>query len=162
MSQNVRVRWWLIFLLPLLAAQFYFARRVSEPYPAIMFPPFTSVPIYQGYPYDYEYLQVTGYTATDSILLTLDELLGPVPFKAKVFYPHMVNKIKEVTSSCRNNHLSPNELALAHYLQYNLRVNTGSTFERLKFRWYLYRADSPYKARPLHQLNTRLISLNAM
>lgn len=125
MTQKTVIRWCFIGLLLLLAAQFYFARRVSEPYPAVIFPGFTSVPVHQGYPYEYEHVQVVGYTATDSALLTLDEMLAPVPFKAKVFYPNMLRKIKEIVPTSPDHKPNANEQALVRYLQRNLRTSAN-------------------------------------
>ena len=156
MSRQAIIRWWFIGLLPLLAVQFYFARRVSEPYPAIIFPGFTKVPVHQSYPYDYEYLQVVGHTGTDSVLLTLNDVLAPVPYKAKVFYPTMVDKVKELTSSPSD---SPRR-ALAQYIQKNLKNTTNRTFERITLRWYQNRAASPQETRSVRLIDTISISLN--
>ena len=163
MPKVTRIRWWFIVLLPLLAAQFYFARRVSEPYPAIIFPSFSTVPVHQSYPYNYEQFQAIGYTATDSIFLTLDELLAPIPFKAKVFYPAMMAKIKEeIPPPYANKQVTSSERILTHYFQHNLQAVTSDSFERIELRWILYRADSPYQAYPLRLIDVRSVSLKSM
>ncbi len=156
MSRQAIIRWWFIGLLPLLAVQFYFARRVSEPYPAIIFPGFTKVPVHQSYPYDYEYLQVVGHTGTDSVLLTLNDVLAPVPYKAKVFYPTMADKMKELISASD----SSRRQVLAQHIGQNLNNTTNRTFERITLRWYQYRAASPQEIRSVRLIDTISISLN--
>ncbi len=160
MSRQAIIRWWFIGLLPLLAVQFYFARRVSEPYPAIIFPGFTSVPVHQGYPYDYEHLRVIGYVGPDSVLLTLDDLLAPVPYKAKVFYPNVLERIKEALSSSPTQALGPNELALARHFRQNLYRATNREFDRVELRWYQNRATSPRDTHSVRLIDKRSISLN--
>ena len=147
-------------MLPLLAIQFYFARRVSEPYPAIIFPGFTAVPTHQGYPYDYAYLRVVGYTGADSAQLTLDELLAPVPYKAKVFHPNLLEKVKELIPSSPNHAPGPDEQALARHFRQNLYRATGRTFDRVELQWYQNRATSPRDTHSVRLTDTRSISLN--
>ena len=144
-------------MLPLLAVQFYFARRVSEPYPAIIFPGFTKVPVHQNYPYDYEYLRIMGHTGRDSVLLTLNNVLAPVPYKAKVFYPTMVDKMKELLSTSD----SSRRRGLAQYIRQNLKNTTNRTFERITFRWYQYRAASPRDTHPIRRSSQQSINLTA-
>ncbi len=160
MSQSAIARWWFIGLLPLLAAHFYFARRVSEPYPAIIFPGFTAVPPHQGYPYDYEHLRVVGYTDTDSIQLSVDVLLAPVPYKARVFYPNLLDRVREVVPSSPNHPPSPDEQALALHFQQNLYRATHRSFNRVELQWYQNRATSPRDTHSVRLIDTRSISLN--
>jgi hypothetical protein len=155
MPRQTIIRWWFIGLLPLLAAQFYFARRVSEPYPAIIFPGFTKVPVHQNYPYDYEYLRIVGHAGGDSVLLTLNDVLAPVPYKAKVFYPNMIEKMKELVSISD----SSRHQELAWYIRQNLKNNANRTFERITLRWYQYRATSPRDTHPVRLASQQSINL---
>ena len=155
MPRQAIIRWWFIGLLPLLAVQFYFARRVSEPYPAIIFPGFTKVPEHQNYPYDYAYLRIVGHTSGDSVLLTLNDVLAPVPYKAKVFYPNMVDKMKELLSISD----SSRRRVLAQYIRQNLKNTTNRTFERITLRWYRYRANSPRDTYPVQLSSQQFINL---
>ena len=154
------MRWWFLALLPLLAAQFYFARRVSEPYPAIMFPGFTEVPDYQTYPYEYPQLSVVGYVGVDSFPLTFEQFLAPVPFQARVFYPIITNTLIALISSAPGAAPNSDVLEITHYLQQNLENTTGRRFDRVAFRKYTYRAESLQSAYPVRLLEENIIALN--
>ena len=159
MNRKVIKRWWFLVLLPLLAAQFYFARRVSEHYPAIMFPGFTEVPEYQDYPFEYSQLSVVGYVGADSFPLAYEQFLAPVPFQAKVFYPIVTDTLVALISTAPGAAPNSNVADLTHYLRQNLESTTGRTFDRIAFRRHTYRAESLQKAYPVRLLEEHVIAL---
>ena len=156
------IRFLFIMLLPLLAAQFYFARRYDEPYPAIIFPGFTSVPTHQTYPYTYQRLVIMAYSENDSVEVTMDDLFAPMPYKAKVFYVPMGNKIKSLPTFFPGASPRPSEQELMRYFQTNVRSTTNLAIDRISFRWYQYRATSPFQTRKTDLIDEKTVYLSSV
>lgn len=122
-----------------LFAQFFVAKILEEPYPAIMFPGFGQVPPAQPFPYPHERLHCWAYSLTDSVALTLDDLFAPFPETA--LYIPMRRKLKKISAIITPTTGTKEERALLLYLQERADPLVQGSVQRLDLAFYQYHAE---------------------
>lgn len=128
-----------------LIAQFFVAKKLEEPYPAIMFPGFGKVLPANNYPYPYERLRCYAYSSTDSIALTLNDLFSPFPEEA--LYIPMRRKLKKISQTITSTSGTAQERELLEYLRERTDALLGGEAQRLELAFYQYHAERDGKVR---------------
>ena len=122
-----------------LFAQFFIAKLLEEPYPAIVFPGFGEVPPADKYPYPFERLRWRAYSSTDSITLTLEDLFSPFPEEA--LYIPMRRRLKKINQIITPTTGTAQEKELLRFLQKRAEALLRDKARRLELAFYQYQAD---------------------
>lgn len=154
------IRLFFIALIPLLCLQTVLNRIFGEPYPTVRFPGFNSVPV-ASYPYAYTNTSIVLFYESDSIQMTLNELLEPTPHNAKAFFLSITKKLKQLPSYVEYHTTEERVKEVLDFIRDRAQQNSKfDALTKLELRWYRREVLTPHSASTSTLLEKRTFVYN--
>lgn len=137
------IRIFFIALIPLLCLQTVLVRKYGEPFPSVRFPGFGSI-LSASYPFQFKAMNVVLFSETDSVQMTLNELLDPTPQYAKVFFFNISGKLKQLPPYVAYRTTEKPVREVLDFFRAKAQQNTSlDSLTQLELRWYQHEVSTP-------------------